>query len=82
MKLLESAKDLETSCYIYFLTRKKVQLNNQHGASYKLGSRSYILKGCEILHFISFVSYLYIVSLVTPPLFIRFRKAIVSSLNV
>ena len=28
MKLLESAKDLKTSCYIYFLIQKKVRHNN------------------------------------------------------
>ena len=34
MKLLESAKDLKMSCYIYFIdTKKKFAINNQRVAS-------------------------------------------------
>ena len=53
MKLLESAKDLKTSCYIYFFDTKKVRHNNQctqlHnvGATYNINT--ILLRGCAIL---------------------------------
>ena len=53
MKLLVSAKDLKTSCYIYFIDTKKVRHNNQCTqllnflATYNI--HTIRLRGCAIL---------------------------------
>jgi len=53
MKLLESDKDLKTSCYIYFFDTKKVRHNNQHTQLHNFGATYNILtirlRGCAIL---------------------------------